>query len=238
VINVEYDGYLSNYYGHVSPPSTLEWNAISALQHHGPHFPSDKNAAILEIGPGFGSMMHALHHRRGYQKIKGIDISPEVVEWCNEVLPGSTELVADTSEFLKKHPEEFDCIIMLHVLEHVPKEHLISLLHTIRVALRPGGKLIVEVPNAAHPVAGVKNRYADFTHTVGFTDQSLRFVLRSAGFSEVSVYGCKILRKSLARIVQRTAQDTVELFLGLLLRLYMPTQPIVLASLLGACATK
>jgi 2-polyprenyl-3-methyl-5-hydroxy-6-metoxy-1,4-benzoquinol methylase len=237
-VSVEYDGYLSNYYGHVSLPSTLEWNVISAFHHHGPHFPSDKNAAILEIGPGFGSMIHALHHRCGYRNIRGIDISPEVVKQCNDVLPGSTELVADTSEFLEKHPEEFDFILMLHVLEHVPKEHVVALLQAIQGALRPGGKLIVEVPNAAHPVAGVKNRYADFTHTVGFTDRSLKFVLRTAGFSDVSVYGCKIMRKSLARFVQRTAQDTVELFLGLLLRLYIPSQPIILASLLGACATK
>ncbi len=237
-MSVEYDGYLSNYYGHVSASSTLEWNVISAFHHHGHHFPTDKSAAILEIGPGFGNMIEALQTRRGYKNIKAIDISPEVASQCNRVLPGSTELVADTAEFLQKHPQEFDFILMLHVLEHVPKDHVVALLRAIQGALRPGGKLIVEVPNAAHPVAGVKNRYADFTHTVGFTDRSLEFVLLSAGFSEVSVYGCKILRKSLTRLMQRTAQDVVELFLGLLLRLYIPSQPIILASLLGACATK
>jgi hypothetical protein len=63
-------------------------------------------------------------------------------------------------------------------------------------------------------------------------------VLRNAGFQGVDVYGCKIPRKSLARLIQRTAQDGVELLLKLFLRLYMPSQPIILSSVLGACAKK
>ena len=50
--------------------------------------------------------------------------------------------------------------------------------------------------------------------------------------------GCRILRKTLARLAQRTAQDAVEFFLGLLFRLYMPSRPITMASLQGARATK
>jgi cyclopropane fatty-acyl-phospholipid synthase-like methyltransferase len=237
-MSVEYDQYLSKYYGHVFTSATLEWNAVAALDHHGSHFPADKNAAILEIGPGFGTMIHYLHERCGYQNVRAIDVSPEAVNACNGILPGSTELTPDTCRYLEEHQEEFDLILMLHVLEHVPKAEALPLAKAIHGALRAGGKFIVEVPNAAHPIAGAKNRYGDFTHTVGFTDQSLAFVLRSSGFADVVVYGCKIPRKSLARVIQRAAQDGVELLLRLVLRLYMPSQPIILASTLGACATK
>jgi SAM-dependent methyltransferase len=167
-----------------------------------------------------------------------VDISPEVVSVCNTILPGSTALVHDSATYLESRQEEFDFILMLHTLEHVPKEQVLPLLRAIRAALNPGGKLVVEVPNSEHPVVGARNRYADFTHTIGFTDLSLKFVLQNSGFSNVSVYGCKIPRKSLARTVQRAAQDTVEFFLGLTVRLYRPGDPLILSSILGACATK
>ncbi|MGB8772017.1 MAG: hypothetical protein WCC92_20565, partial [Candidatus Korobacteraceae bacterium] len=93
-------------------------------------------------------------------------------------------------------------------------------------------------PNIAHPITGAYNRYHDFTHTAGFTDQSLGFVLRSSGFQNVTVYGCRMPRKDLARFIQRAAQDAVELLSGLLLRLYLPHQPTNLATALGACGTK
>ena len=237
-MSVQYDQYLSDYYGHVSTSAGLDWNAVAALAHHGSHFPADKRAAILEIGPGFGTMLHCLHERCGFQNVRAIDVSPEAVNACNRILPGSTELIPDTAGYLEKHREEFDLVVMLHVLEHVPKAEVLPLVRAIHGALKAGGKFIVEVPNIAHPIAGAKNRYEDFTHTVGFTDQSLAFVLRNSGFADVAVYGCKIPRKSLARLIQRTAQDGVELFLGLLLRLYVPSRPIILASVLGACGTK
>ena len=237
-MSVEYDQYLSKYYGHVSTSAALKWNAVAALDHHGSHFPGDKNAVILEIGPGFGTMVYFLHHHCGYQNVRAIDVSPEAVNACNRILPGSTEFTPDTCKYLEEHQGRFDLILMLHVLEHVPKREALRLVKAIHGALRVGGKFIVEVPNAAHPIAGAKNRYGDFTHTVGFTDQSLAFVLRNSGFTDVVVYGCKIPRKSFACFIQRTAQDGVELVLGLLLRLYMPSQPIILASVLGACATK
>ena len=234
----DYDQYLSNHLGHIADDAALDWNAATALEHHGSHFPTDTNAAVLEIGPGFGAMLHCLRECRGYQNVRAIDVSPEVVEACNKILPGSTELVSDSAKYFEEHRGEFDLILMLHVLEHVPRDEVMALVKAIHGALRAGGTLIVEVPNAAHPLTGTHHRYHDFTHTVGFTDQSLAFVLRNAGFQGVDVYGCKIPRKSLARLIQRTAQDGVELLLKLFLRLYMPSQPVILSSVLGACAKK
>lgn len=237
-MSVEYDKYLTQHFNRIADPATVRRNAVFVLQHHGRHFPADKNAAILEIGPGFGAVLQQLHQQCGYVDVCGVDISPEVVRACNQLLPGSTLQAEDTAAFLDERPERFDLVLMFHVLEHVPKEHTRSLLQAIGRALKPGGKLVVEVPNIAHPVTGPYNRYHDFTHTVGFTDQSLGFVLRNAGFQDVTVYGCRMPRTNPARLLQRTAQDLVELAAGLLLRLYLPRQPVNLATALGACATK
>lgn len=232
----DYDQYLSKYYSQNT--ARLERNAATVVDHHGAYLPADKDAAILEIGPGTGTLMAFLRDGCGYRNLKAIDISREVVGACNTVMPGSTELVEDSAAYLQKRREEFDFVLMLHILEHVPKQQILPLLRAIRAALKPGGKLVVEVPNSEHPVVGTRNRYADFTHTTGFTDLSLKFVLQNSGFSNVSVYGCKIPRKSLARTVQRVAQDTVEFFLGLTVRLYRPDDPLILSSILGACATR
>jgi cyclopropane fatty-acyl-phospholipid synthase-like methyltransferase len=232
-----HDQYLSKYWAQNSI-AALERNARVAFDHHGAYFPADKEARILEIGPGSGMMLRWLRMDCGYRNLRAVDVSPEMVAACNEILPGSTDLAEETAAYLRDRQESFDFVLMLHTLEHVPKDQILPLLAAIQGALRPGGKFVVEVPNSEHPVVGSRNRYADFTHTMGFTDLSLKFVLQASGFSQVSVYGCKIPRKSLARIVQRAAQDTVEFCLGLGIRLYRPGDRLILTSALGACATK
>ena len=234
----QYEQYLSAHFCRIAAPATLRWNAMAAVEHHGKYFPADKGARILEIGPGFGYLLEHLSKTCAYQNVSGVDVAPEVVEVCNQTLPGSTTLVEDTTVFLQQFEEHFDLIIMLHVLEHVPKEQIMPLLHSIRRALRTGGRLVVEVPNPMHPITGAYNRYHDFTHTVGFTDQSLGFVLRNAGFREVDVYGCKMPRKNPLRLIQRTAQDTFELLAKMRLRVFLPGQPVNMATALGACGTK
>jgi 2-polyprenyl-3-methyl-5-hydroxy-6-metoxy-1,4-benzoquinol methylase len=232
----DYDQYLSRYY--TQDTAHLQANAADVLAHHGAYFPADKAAAILEIGPGTGALLEFLHVRCGYANISAVDVSPECVAACNRTLPGSTELVEDSALFLERHPERFDFICMLHTLEHIPQPQVLPLMRVVHGALKPGGKFLVEVPNSEHPVVGTRNRYADFTHTVGFTDLSLKFVLQNSGFTDVAVYGCKIPRKSLVRTLQRAAQDGVEFVASLVVRLYRPRDPLILASILGACATK
>jgi 2-polyprenyl-3-methyl-5-hydroxy-6-metoxy-1,4-benzoquinol methylase len=233
-----YQQYLSNHFTHLTNPAAQRRNAATVIGRHHFHLPSNRDAKILEIGPGMGCVMDLLHSRYGYSKISGVDLSPEVVNTCNRILPGSTELAVNTTSFLEQHGNEYDLILMFHVLEHVPQSEILPFLKAIREALREGGRLVIEVPNVANPLTGLYHRYHDFTHTVGFMDQSLSFVLRNAGFSEVSVYECKTPAKSPARFVQRGAQDVVEALMKLALRVYMPSQPIILTSLLGACAQK
>lgn len=236
-MSLEYDRYLTHQLRSLSDEARLERNARFALLHHGKYFPVSPGAAVLEIGPGYGAMLRLLRNERGLQNLHAVDVSAEVVRVCNQTMPESTELTPDTTVFLNSHHATYDLILMFHVLEHVPKDNALPLLMAARGALRPGGKLVLEVPNIAHPLTGPYHRYHDFTHTLGFTDQSLGFILRTAGFANVSVYPCRVPRVSFARVWQRAGQDAVELIAGLLLRLYMPREPVMLSSVLGACAT-
>jgi 2-polyprenyl-3-methyl-5-hydroxy-6-metoxy-1,4-benzoquinol methylase len=235
-VSQEFDQYLTGQLQPLARDGCVQRNAQFAWIRHGRHFPTFTDAAILEIGPGYGAMLELLCNEHKYADVHGVDISPEVVGACNRIVPNSTELTDDTTAFLCRRPKSYDLILMLHILEHVPRQGVMPLLTAVKGALKPGGKLVVEVPNIAHPLTGLYHRYHDFTHTVGFTDQSLGFVLRTAGFETVVVYPCKIPRTSALRALQRASQDTVELAAKLLLRFYMPQQSVILSSVLGACA--
>lgn len=142
------------------------------------HFPRAQAAPrILEIGCSKGFLLAALR-RAGYEDVAGIDRSADDLAVARELfgLEGRVEL-ADAMEFLPAHPGAFDVIVTRAVLEHVPKDDVLPLLESAREALRPEGRLVVEVPNmdwlfAAH------ERYMDFTHEVGFTRESLGQLLR------------------------------------------------------------
>jgi 2-polyprenyl-3-methyl-5-hydroxy-6-metoxy-1,4-benzoquinol methylase len=200
--------------------------------------PSDKNSKILEIGPGFGELASFLIEEHGYTNFIGIDLDREVVDFCNSLYPDKFFQVTSTQEFLKNEISQIDLVFMLHVLEHIPKEQTISFLSTIRNSLSENGFLIVEVPNMSNPIFGLNLRYADFTHEIGFTETSLKYVLSKAGFSEISLYANKTPSNSLPRIAQRIMQLIVNGIVGMSHKIYMPNQKWILSPSIYAVAYK
>ena len=80
-----------------------------------------------------------------------------------------------------------DLILCLDVLEHVPKTGQLAFASAIRQALKPGGRVILTVPNASSALAS-RWRYIDFTHETSFTEHSIDFLLFNSGFSKISVF--------------------------------------------------
>lgn len=145
--------------------------------------PVSKNSKILDIGCGLGQMLISLR-KEGYTDISGIDISPEAIEYCS-ANSLNVELISDLSSYVANGKSEYDFIIMSHVVEHLEKNHIINILSLIRQKmLKPGGELVVMVPNAQSNT-GCYWAYEDFTHHTLFTAGSLYFVLKSAGFESV-----------------------------------------------------
>lgn len=165
----------------------------------------DKNTRILDIGCGFGQMLSALQ-REGFTHLSGIDILPEAVTHCREKNL-NVQLITDLAEFASAQSPGYDVIVMSHVLEHLPKEAIISTLRLIRMnLLQPGGGLLVMVPNAQSNT-GCYWAYEDFTHTTIFTAGSIYYVLKSAGFREVEFVdplgtaGCRPLAGAVKRVL-------------------------------------
>ena len=83
------------------------------------------------------------------------------------------------------HEAEFDLITSWHSLEHVPDPR--AALELIRRLLKPGGHLLVSVPNSASLQArlgGNRWAYLDMPHHLShFTPPGLRRLLAAAGFA-------------------------------------------------------
>lgn len=88
-------------------------------------------------------------------------------------------------------PASIDVACAFQVLEHIDRP--IPLLTEIRDVLRPGGLLVVEVPNCADLYVRLSAPYRAFhfqsAHLVYFTPSTLRHVLEDSGYTVESLIG-------------------------------------------------
>ncbi len=152
--------------------------------------PLDKNAKILDIGVGVGGLLMFLRDC-GYVNSRGVDISSSTIRSCQK--KGlNCELVADTTEWLNSHADEFDFITLLDVIEHIPKKEIISFLSAIRRSMKATGVLLIQTNNMQAEYAQIM-RYGDITHEVGYCETSLRQVCIVAGFKAIDLFGLETL---------------------------------------------
>lgn len=146
--------------------------------------PPDKTARVVDVGCGYGYALLAVQ-RLGYQNISGLELSKEQAgQTRRNGLP--VEVTEDTVRTLRDQPQAYDCVLLLDVLEHVPVAEQIDFLRACYFALKPGGSLILTVPNASS-ILSSRWRYNDYTHHSSFTEHSLNFVLLNAGFASVNI---------------------------------------------------
>lgn len=143
--------------------------------------PARKEAAIVDLACGGGKLLY-FFKQRGYQVISGVDISPEQVRLARQVVPEVIE--GNVLDFLESHPQTFDLVTGLDIIEHFHKEEVLRFLDLCHAALRPGGRLILQTPNA-ESFWGGGVRHGDFTHEVCFSPGNLLRLLALCGFREL-----------------------------------------------------
>ena len=168
-------------------PSLEEFKHRSVVytKQFGNFLPDDKDAKIVDLGCGSGSIVWWLHNL-GYSHAMGIDISAEQIEVGKELGINNIEQ-QDIKVFLENKKDFYNLIFARDVLEHFKKEEIVEILSYCYAALQGEGVMIIQVPNAESPFGG-RIRYGDFTHEIAFTSSSLSQILLSAGFKEVNVY--------------------------------------------------
>ena len=168
-----------------------------------------RDARVLELGGGPGQLLAWLRFK-GFTDLTGVDASPGDVAHANTILGDGVVIEDDGFAYSSRHRAEYDIVVMKALLEHVPKDALLSSLEAAAGAVSPEGRLIVEVPNMDWLLAQ-HERYLDLTHEVGFTRQSLTSLLTLCfGHVEVTLSRIanptrsqRLVRPLLVKVVRR-----------------------------------
>jgi SAM-dependent methyltransferase len=154
--------------------------AKGAVVHVRGWLPRDKGAVCLDLGCGPGNVLYMLREL-GYSNTTGVDLSEAWMSVAREICPNVTQ--GDAREYLRSHPSEFDLITAFDLIEHLHKDEVLDFLDLVYQALRPGGSIILQTPNAESPW-GCMIRYGDLTHELAFDPQSLGLCCSLCGLEQ------------------------------------------------------
>ncbi len=131
------------------------------------------SATVLEIGSGFGSFLGRLHALR-----------PDLTLFAIEPDLAHREVALDGApvQFIAADEigaAQYDLVASFHSIEHLPRPA--EALRALRAALKPGGRLAIEVPDAAAPWSSWREVHS--AHLSYFTEASLGRLIRRAGFT-------------------------------------------------------
>jgi 2-polyprenyl-3-methyl-5-hydroxy-6-metoxy-1,4-benzoquinol methylase len=148
---------------------------------------------VLDIGCGGGATMRLLRQRNPSVEVVGVEINQSVASRSEEnIVVGSVDHQDVRRQLLEMGP--FHCVMALDVLEHLvdPWETL-SFLATV---LRPGGRVIISIPNVANVKAWLPLVFVDQFRYVdaGILDKThLRFFTRVSARELVIASGLHLL---------------------------------------------
>lgn len=109
------------------------------------------NSSVLEIGCGRGQFLLSLQNNRGCA-VRGVEFNKEAVRAAQD---SGVNVTSDDLRSLAAGAERFDVVCHFQVLEHVA--NIKAFLNDSIECLRPGGLLIVGVPNMESFLAYQKN---------------------------------------------------------------------------------
>lgn len=183
--NKVYSKYLTTHPFYSSVPLHTDGSFRFFEKNYLPFLPDEKQAKILDIGCGTGDFLAYVQKKR-YKNFLGVDISKEQINFCKQHITQNVKLIDTLGEFLKKNKNSFDFILMNDIIEHIEKEQVIDTLSLVLASLKKNGVVVIRTVNLKNRW-GMAVRYMDFTHTVGFTEESIKQVMLIAGFKHVAL---------------------------------------------------
>lgn len=144
--------------------------------------PQEKSARILDAACGHGNALYAFHSW-GYSNLEGVDLSEEQVYEARKRFP--QVVCGDVITFLSSHSEQYELITAFDLLEHLPPDEASAFLDGAYQALREGGRLVLQTPNAAGARPG-NLMWGDITHCHFYAPCALRQLLNLTGFTDIN----------------------------------------------------
>ncbi|MDO8659803.1 MAG: class I SAM-dependent methyltransferase [Candidatus Parcubacteria bacterium] len=178
-----YDNYLTAHPFYSSDSLNLGGSFRFFNKNYLKFLPASKTARILDIGCGLGHFL-AYVKSNNYSDFLGVDIGKEQIDHCIKHVTKKVKLITNLNAFLKENRDSFDFILMNDVIEHIEKEEVIDTLSLVLASLKKDGMVVIRTVNLKNRW-GMAVRYMDFTHTAGFTEESIRQVMLTAGFRNI-----------------------------------------------------
>jgi ubiquinone/menaquinone biosynthesis C-methylase UbiE len=100
---------------------------------------SKKDELVLELACGSGRLLN--------YAVYGVDGSQEMIKIAQQKYPNK-EIFYSDAEILPFENNSFDAIISFHFFMHLDKEKLLKILEECSRVLKPGGRLIFDIPSA------------------------------------------------------------------------------------------
>lgn len=145
----------------------------------------DRGISVLDVGAGAGNRARVLA-RAGFD-VTAVEPDATEADHAARQLAGIARVIATTIEDLPADAGGFDAALFSHVLEHLPDPE--ATLRATRERLRPGGEVVVMVPNPgsleARVFRGRWHGWEPSRHRWHFRADVLADVLRAAGFEHV-----------------------------------------------------
>ncbi|MFH0987849.1 MAG: class I SAM-dependent methyltransferase [Parcubacteria group bacterium] len=162
---------------------------------------------FLDVGCGSGELIFKISNR--FERLWGVDVAAVRIEQAREkakLLPQAQKysfLLCQPGAPLPLPNNFFDCVTCMATLEHVFDPY--QLVAEMRRVLRPGGMLIIQVPNIAYvryrlclllgrlPATSAASDWCtygwDGGHLHYFTQKTLRLLLSQSGFADFKFTG-------------------------------------------------
>lgn len=205
-----YGDYFDSVYSEANALSSGTFRAQLRQARHcfGPFLPAERDTPMIDCGCGAGFLVWSLREM-GYRNAFGVDASESMVNACRA---NSIPVVhANALEHLRDNPATYGAILANDFVEHLDKTTSLEFLRLAARALKPGGRVLIAVPNALSPF-GASYLYRDPTHEQLFTVETIRTMFAVTGLKEVSIAGARILPQTAPGKVLRGVRQVYRLW--------------------------
>lgn len=143
--------------------------------------------ALLEVGAGFGTFCTELNTRGVFQRVVGVEPTPDLANTCRE--RGVETIECPIEQVQASQVGQFDVVASFEVIEHLfnPAEFLT---HMVRL-LRPGGLMMLTCPNGQGfdvETLGPVSTTVDHEHLNYFNPASLAGLLARHGMDVIESF--------------------------------------------------
>lgn len=154
-----------------------------------------RGLTILDAGCGDGRFCYEWRHSGA--ELVGVDFSERAIAFARAFVP-EAEFHCGAVAAIERDGE-FDWVVLIETLEHVPPDEISGFLAKLANALKADGKMVVTVPSTLRPL--------DKKHYQHFDEASLRAAL-SGSFDVIEVSGSEVapdLRLRIRKLLAKAA---------------------------------